>query len=806
MAGLLRRAFGRTDPGAFARGAERMNALNTMQRENEVRLGLQQFQADQRDETLNAPAAPNFNPDAYGSEQRIIEPPPAPAGPEQLSRSPDQYVPEQGPNVITDDETGTTTIKPAPTSLGTQRLTNPDLVTQQSSHLTVPDYNPALGNAEGVDVNDVTMRVMKIRERVATGNYDNGNGLAGSPFGQFLGWFTDDDAEAARRDNASEAIDWLNSEEGRKYFLQNPDALRQAEIDPVGFYLTYKGEAGLRQERRTLEQSTDRSNRLITNVANGMESFLSSQGSAVLINEARRLGVDPAAAVAIYGIESNFGAATGESDRGATGGMQVIDETFNSMKAWFTDPANIEQYGLSQELVTTARAMQRGDQVSELQAGLLYIKYNELIGNPKNLWGAGYQGSADSVNRLQRPLNADDGNITNYDYNRAYVELYNQASALMGMGGAPITQGTSQAGLNTTGANTSGSSPVYTAQSGNTGNVGVATENVSSLQTVEGSGTGNVQAGPNPIIQGPVTPNAIDTPSTYINDPSRAGYDMRIANENRTRLVSGLERINQRIRDTQRMAEIYRASGDMAGYNQLLQTVQTLRTQGQQIEASIIQANQGIIQLQGMQGINDITYGNNTNRLSMVWSEYSGRDVRIVPRSDGKFDLMMDGQMVTEGMTRDQVVQAAQLQFDSAYRQRISDRNDMIFEQYVQTQAAMEEQLAETLSQITLENVKSQAAIILEQVKQQATNFTSTGNGEGVVIMNGVPYHFNPMTPQYKPGETEPSGTAPGLTPLRPADALSMIQGAGGTAQAGPNPFAAGANFQAIMNQRQGGQ
>jgi len=71
--------------------------------------------------------------------------------------------------------------------------------------------------------------------------------------------------------------------------------------------------------------------------------------------------------------------------------------------------------------------------------------------------------------------------------------------------------------------------------------------------------------------------------------------------------------------------------------------------------------------------------------------------------------------------------------------------------------------------------------------------------------MNGVPYHFNPMTPQYKPGETEPSGTAPGLTPLRPADALRMIQGAGGTAQAGPNPFAAGANFQAIMNQRQGG-
>ena len=51
--------------------------------------------------------------------------------------------------------------------------------------------------------------------------------------------------------------------------------------------------------------------------------------------------------------------------------------------------------------------------------------YNKAIGLDKSLWGAGYQGNANKVLGAGKPLAVDDGNISNSDYNRAYVDLYN---------------------------------------------------------------------------------------------------------------------------------------------------------------------------------------------------------------------------------------------------------------------------------------------------------------------------------------------------------------------------------------------
>lgn len=806
MVGLIRRAFGQVDPSAFARGAARMDALNTMQRENETRLGLQRFMPEQRNQDLDIPSAPEFNPSGFGSDQRVIEPPAVVNDqPNYLESSPNQYVPEQGPNVNTDDETGATTIEPAPTSLGTERLNNPDLITQQSTHLTVPDYNPSLGNAEGVNVGQVQQRVSRIRQNVATGNYDNGQGLMGSPFGQFLGWFTDDDAEAAVRDNAGEAIDWYNSEEGRNYFLQNPNALDLAERDPVGFYLTYKGEAGLRQERRTLEQSASRTDGLITNVSNAMAGFLNSPEAAVFVSEAQRLGVDPAAAIAIYGIETGFGANAGTSARGASGGMQVIDETFNSMKAWFTDPANIEQYNIPAALTTTARGLVRGDQMSELQAGLLVIKYNELIGNPKNLWGAGYQGNANSVLAQGRPLNANDGNITNYDYNRAYVELYNQVlglapvlggstataqgSAVSSTGGnAGLTLPSNQSGVTTSGGaaslNQIPGQEVFTTLSGNTGNQGVATENLSSLQNVTSTTGGQtvVSGGGSAVGGGSAAEGSVTTPDIYLANPSRAGYEININNRNRTRVVEAINRTNTRIRDMQRVAEIYRAAGNMQKYQEQLSLIEQVRAQGTALTDQVLQYNDQMIYLQGMQGINDLTYGNNPNRLSMVWSQYAGRDVRIVPRTDGRYDLMIDGQMALEGATQLDIVQRAQLQFDSSYRQTMAQRNNLLFETQVETAAEIERKIADVLGEISVENAKTQGAILLEQAKARGiTSITSLGNGKALINMGGVPYLFDPETEIPGIDGADPT-YGPRLTPLAP-------NATGGLGQITGNPY-----------------
>ena len=154
----------------------------------------------------------------------------------------------------------------------------------------------------------------------------------------------------------------------------------------------------------------------------------SAQGQEI-IARAKALGVDPAAAMAIYGIESSFGKNARRSGAGAKGPMQVTPAQLTNLRTWFNDPRNIRQYGITPELVETAKRMK----IDSIDAGLMQLKYNELIGLEKNLWGAGYQGNANDVLEAGAPLPVHDAGktgtagLTNSDYNKLYIELYNEA-------------------------------------------------------------------------------------------------------------------------------------------------------------------------------------------------------------------------------------------------------------------------------------------------------------------------------------------------------------------------------------------
>jgi len=154
----------------------------------------------------------------------------------------------------------------------------------------------------------------------------------------------------------------------------------------------------------------------------------SDQGQAI-IKRAKALGVDPAAAMAIYGIESSFGKNARRSGAGAKGPMQVTTAQLTNLRTWFNDPRNIRQYGITPELIQVAKSMEQGS----IDAGLMQLKYNELIGLEKNLWGAGYQGNANDVLKAGAPLPVHDAGktgtagLTNSDYNKLYIELYNEA-------------------------------------------------------------------------------------------------------------------------------------------------------------------------------------------------------------------------------------------------------------------------------------------------------------------------------------------------------------------------------------------
>lgn len=158
------------------------------------------------------------------------------------------------------------------------------------------------------------------------------------------------------------------------------------------------------------------------------KAVTSDQGQAI-IKRAREIGVDPAAAMAIYGIESTFGTNKGQSGKGAVGPLQVSAGEWSKFQQWFLNPANQSTYKFGPELAEiAANAI-----ASSIDAGLLRLKYNELVGVEKNLWGAAYQSSAEAVKKAGRPLarhDAPDGKVeglTNSDYNKLYVELYNEA-------------------------------------------------------------------------------------------------------------------------------------------------------------------------------------------------------------------------------------------------------------------------------------------------------------------------------------------------------------------------------------------
>lgn len=175
------------------------------------------------------------------------------------------------------------------------------------------------------------------------------------------------------------------------------------------------------------------------------KAVTSDQGQRI-INRAREIGVDPVAAIAIYGIETTFGASKGESGKGAVGPLQVSAGDWPKFQQWFLNPNNQSRYKFGPELAEIAS----NATASSIDAGLLRLKYNELVGVEKNLWGAAYQASAEDVKKAGRPLARHDApegkveGITNSDYNKLYIELYNEARQYVNI---PPGTHTSQKGI-----------------------------------------------------------------------------------------------------------------------------------------------------------------------------------------------------------------------------------------------------------------------------------------------------------------------------------------------------------------------
>jgi hypothetical protein len=102
-----------------------------------------------------------------------------------------------------------------------------------------------------------------------------------------------------------------------------------------------------------------------------------------------------------------------------------------------------------------------------------------------------------------------------------------------------------------------------------------------------------------------------------------------------------------------RMAGMYQRSGMGNEFTVARQKLQEL--------------DENMYYLQGMQGLQEFSLMNDPRRLSAVWSHFSGAPIGIQPRSDGKFDLIINGQRARQGLSAGEISQQARLSFDQPY-------------------------------------------------------------------------------------------------------------------------------------------
>jgi len=465
------------------------------------------------------------------------------------------------------------------------------------------------------------------------------------------------------------------------------------------------------------------------------------------VDLANDMGVDPIAALSIFAIESDFGRNNSKSSAGAIGSMQVMPAQFVNLKTWFADPKNraaIESAYTLGGKVNTAQVdyilrkintARQGSTEGQLTMGMAQLIYNKAIDLDKNLWGAGYQGNANKVKTAGQPLAVDDGNITNSDYNRAYVDIYND---IITNHGAKLVD-------------TYGSlATIDLAQIQGTGVGKPLLKQVPGIKApvIVQKGT---TAGTTRVAQGTLTDTtAGTTTSTKVNNTGRsmnvqpqnvtdtgAGKDGSVVTQNLKKPEDGAKRIQKLTDVPNRLGFEFQKA--MENRNILSQTLQNMQRAGltginrpeyQKGIADMMLLDSMLYVMQSEDALMSFEMSGNPARLNSVMDAFTGGGALIQARNDGKFDFIRpDGTAIPglEGLSAGQVKLNARTIFDQKYRQSIeaatAKKNEAIFESKLkqieeaakinaQAQANMIEKLVETQTNMEMKVEDSGRLII----------------------------------------------------------------------------------------------
>jgi len=171
-----------------------------------------------------------------------------------------------------------------------------------------------------------------------------------------------------------------------------------------------------------------------------------------------------------------------------------------------------------------------------------------------------------------------------------------------------------------------------------------------------------------------------------------------------------------------------------------------------QARAKVMELDNNMYYMQGMQGIQEFSLTGDPRRLAAVWSQYYGAQIGVQPRADGRYNILVGDQVAREGLSPTEVTSMARLSFDTGYRQAqqqaSAEMSTEAFKAQLEIQKDQAKQLTQMIREIKVAEAQGNISQKLEWFKANAGwDIKPSGGGDGTVIIRppgGAPYLFNP--------------------------------------------------------------
>ena len=248
-----------------------------------------------------------------------------------------------------------------------------------------------------------------------------------------------------------------------------------------------------------------------------------------------------------------------------------------------------------------------------------------------------------------------------------------------------------------------------------------------------------------PVVPGPIA--SVSTPGVRQTKETKSPTSYYLAN---TDAVTGDQKIlgeqYQRTRaEAIRKFQMYQQAGMGA-------EAEAIRDQITQLDDTYRGSNR---LLQAMGTVYQLEFANDPRGVSAAMSFYAGQPVAFQPRSDGTYNMWVNGQKVGQPMTKTQIRDAAREMFDAKFREsRVaaeSKFNELRAKSTFEMMASRDKISAEMVKDIMVQREKGNWELRQEQSKQGWTAKPDTATGTIILTpppwmqQQGVPpYIFNP--------------------------------------------------------------